>query len=478
MKKSWIALLLCLLLAFPLLPASAEPEGVTRALLVGIDSFVSRSGMSPAAGNNVAALEEILVGTAPLQEIVCATGSSAPADAEELRALLSAAFDGADASDLLLIYFCTHGTFDGEGGGMLLSDGSRETVLTPRELADMLAELPGRKLLVLDACNSGLFIGAGVSDQGGSNPFGQDTAVLTSCAASENSWFWTDAAGSAQGSFYFTMQLCDGMDPRCGAPADANEDGSVTLSELYGWILTNHGTSTPQLYAPEGDWQLAVPQLAGRTSAIRDITFSADAVKAGPDASLTVEFTASRPVCVAYQITRMVDGAWDFAGAQILYDGAERYTTLGEMAGAVTAGRKSRTIDLSGVREGYVLLQLISLDDGQITVHAGHVTAVTNASCDTDVSLQSTANGMYRVFIPHSRPCVFTVTLTDDADGSTLTRLYTRTASRPDSIGGTELFLPQRLLSPYAGHVCRLKVKVDFGSSSVTVLSAAFAPEE
>lgn len=328
MRRIVAVLVLCMLMC-SMLPCSAFSEAVstaipevaedapaciTKALLIGIDSFVSRAGMSPAAGNNVASLQELLLSALHPPKVYTATGNEAPADTDQLKELLQMAFADAVSEDLLLIYICTHGIYQEDAQGLLLSDGITETVLTPDGLAGLLSPLPGRKLLILDACNSGVFIGRGMGSQGGIQPFDSNTAVLTASSAAENSWYWTDTAGSRQGTFYFTQQLCTGISTLCDTPADEDRDAVITLGELYRYLLENHGTSTPQLSPAGTDWALLTPgNETGRGAALRDITFSASAVKAGPNASFTVEYTASRPVCVAYQLTRQYNGAWDFA---------------------------------------------------------------------------------------------------------------------------------------------------------------------
>lgn len=139
----------------------------------------------------------------------------------------------------------------------------------------------------------------------------------------------------------------------------------------------------------------------------------------------------------------------------------------------MTAGRKSRVIDLSGAEAGYILLQLISLDNSKITVHAGHVIAVTDEACDVAVTLTD-CGSEWRLFLRHDLPCIFTVTLLSDETGENLARLFTRTASRPGISDGTELFFSKEQLAPYVGMHCRIKVKAEFASGSVTILSAAF----
>ena len=69
-------------------------------------------------------------------------------------------------------------------------------------------------MLILDACNSGAFIGKGAWDAQLRNSFqSADYQVLTSAGARENSFLWRDRDGVGGGS-YFAQELCEGLRSR------------------------------------------------------------------------------------------------------------------------------------------------------------------------------------------------------------------------------------------------------------------------
>ena len=137
---------------------------------------------------------------------------------------------------------------------LLLSDGETECRLTAAELEALFTDIPGTKIILLDACYSGAFIGKGMRKQPETVCFrSPEFKVLTSSGAMEESWYWNGREDQAQGSFYFTQILTQGISPRWNYPADQNRDGSVTLSELHRYLLKNHGASTPQVYPQEDD---------------------------------------------------------------------------------------------------------------------------------------------------------------------------------------------------------------------------------
>ena len=109
-----------------------------------------------------------------------------------------------------------------------------------------------------------------------------------------------------------------------------------------------------------------------------DVVFSDDIITA--DETLTLAYTALRPVRVAYQIVYRRDGSWRFDEAELVYDEAERFTAFGDLAGAIMPGRKERVITLKQTADdlyGYVLVQVLSLENGRLTMQTGHVITVT-----------------------------------------------------------------------------------------------------
>ena len=455
----WLTVsLLSACFAFPPQQAAAQQGArVNRALLIGVDDFVSRPSTFPSSTNNVFAMQEALqAGNVPFETIMIP--ETHVTDAPSLAELINQTFCCADADDVSYLYISTHGEYDPDHGveaSLLLSDGVTEGRISPAELQAAFDGVAGTKVIILDACYSGAFIGKGMRTQPEHLYFqGDDFKVLTSSGAMEESWYWNAASDSdaaadpsasyQQGAYYFTQALSQSLSPRCGFFADANRDGSVTLSELYDALLENHAASTPQVYPQDDDFVVFTYDTreakldASERSPIGDVTFS-DTTLSEADRRLTIEYIAARPVRVAYQIVSRRDGKWRFDEGQLLYDDVEQYTAFGDEQGAVTAGRKVRTLSLNlqdGQTSGYMLVQVVSIDNGKLTVHAGRVIAIPPAQGELELAVETATQfelGGSRelaIFIRHAFPCQLSVSIVNQA-GDTVYRLCHRQSTRP-----------------------------------------------
>ncbi|NLI22377.1 MAG: CHAT domain-containing protein [Clostridiales bacterium] len=447
----------CMLSAGLVFPAAGEAvDGVrvNRALLVGEDDFVSRPSAYPSSTNNVFAMQEALqYSRDPFEAIMIPDGPVT--GTQGLTAMIRDTFSAADADDVSYLYLSTHGVYDAQDAGqaaLLLSDGRTESRMTAAELEAAFDGIGGTKVLILDACYSGAFIGKGMRRQPDAICFQrEDFKVLTSSGALEESWYWnateptaSDAAQAPQGAFYFTQTLSQGLSPRSGYPADENRDGDVTLRELYHYLTENHAASTPQAYPQEDEFtvfsyntQDALPDTSLR-SPIGDVTFSSSTLSL-TDRRLTLEYIALRPVRVAYQIVNRRDGQWRFDEAQLIYDDVEQYTAYGDERGAVSPGRKVRTLTLNpqnGEASGYVLVQMVSIDQGKLTVHAGRVIAIPPETGELGLSVETVdrfvAGGPreMEIFVAHACPCLLSVVIENEA-GETVRTLCHRQSTRP-----------------------------------------------
>jgi len=493
---SFCALFALMLLALVFCSAqAAQTDQQMRALLIGVDHFVSRPSAYPSSTNNVMAMQQLLQASAhPLARI--AVPETAVTDADILKHYVQDTFQDADEDDISCLYLSTHGVYgEGQEPVLLLSDGVTENGLTPAQLEDAFEGIRGTKLIILDACNSGAFIGKGMSRPPETVHFlGDQFKVLTSSGALEESWYWSSAESGAQGGFYFTQALVQGLSAASGYPADPNRDGLVTLSELYGYLLNNHAASTPQVYPQRDDSVIYHYDLnAAQTDALErapvvDVTFSG-AMLDRDTRQISIEFIATRPVRVAYQIVYQRDGKWEFDKAQLIYDGAERFTAFGDEPGAISAGRKVRTVNLGRLKDnesGYVLVQLVSIDKGVLTVHAGQVICVPPTEGDMRLTAfvqQSFRQGGGRelpIFIGHDYPCSLSVAIVDEND-HVVYRLCHRQATRPLQITPAgSVFYWNGLLkdgTPAAPGIYRIRAQAHINDTTVTVLSAAFTIE-
>ncbi len=482
---------LWLVCALVLLPLCAEAQ--SRVLLIGVDEFVSKPSASPSSQNNVGAMAELFGDMSQPAEALIVP--PAPVTTPQmLHSLIQTTFAEADEDDVSYLYISTHGVYDpasGEPPMLLLSDGKTETGVTPGQLEAAFEGIAGTKVIIIDACNSGAFIGKGMAIPPEEIAFlGGDFKVITSSSALEESWYWSAGAGMAgQGAFYFTHALAEGLSARSGYPADQNRDGAVTLSELYGYLLLNHAASTPQVYPQEDDfvvYRYDETKTEGiQRSPVMDVTFSGTTLSRD-NREISIEFIATRPVRVAYQIVYQRDGKWEFDDAQLIYDQAERFTAFGDQPGAISAGRKLRSIHLGALDEqkyGYVLVQLVSIDQGKLTVHAGRVICVPPAegemrlTASVDAVLDMSSGRELSIFIGHDYPCTLSVAIVDENE-QVVTRLCHRQSTRPMQL------MPEGSVFYWDGTarngekappgVYRVRAQAHMNDTTVTVLSSAF----
>ena len=492
----------CLAALRPLPTARGEEDSVRRerALLIGVDEFVTQPSAYPSSTNNVYAMQEMFQAAAePLEKILV---PDAPVtSAQQLTELIQRVFGGAEAGDVSYLYISTHGLYDPENGvepALLLSDGQTENHLTPEELEAAFDGISGTKVLILDACNSGAFIGKGMTEWDEPPCFlGDDFKVITSSGAREESWYWSAGEDAKQeerqGAFYFTQALCDALSAACGYPADQNHDGSITLKELYDYLLLNHAASTPQVY-PQNDDDFVIfrydpsePLPTGlERSPIMDVTFS-DLVLDQDSREITIEYIAMRPVRVAYQLVYRREGRWEFENAQLIYDDSERFSAFGDQEGAVSAGWKQRTLRLDELADdayGYALVQLVSIDRGKLRVHAGRVLCVLPEeeppapTVEISGSFAPETGRELAVFVGHTSPCTLSVAILDE-EGQVVERLCHRRSTRPMGLAGTTLYWDgkQRDGSPTPAGTYRVRAQIHWKGQTLSVESETFELE-
>ena len=443
----FLAVLLGLLLPFPgrVEEERSGPENhsTLRALLIGCDHFLTQPDTYPAASHNLEILSNVLLKDSRRYALIRSCADTI-ASAEELHAAVTEAFGDAQEEDTSLIYISTHGVFDqagsNAGAALLLSDGTREELLYAPLLEDILDIIPGRKILILDACNSGAFIGKGLSG-GADRVFfsGPRYKVLCSAGGSEASWYFQGAQdASSTGASYFATVLFNGLGGTGDYAADVNDDGQITLEETYAYLTENYAASTPQVYPQnDGRFVLYAYDAAEETTtqkAITDITFEDTLLTAG-ESSVSFSFTVRRPVELYYQIIYHENGAWQFAQAQQFLDGEQP-------DGTVLPGRKARTLDVNTGKAdayGYAIIQLITFEEGQPVLQGARLLCVQPAA--GPVALQVATDPAFLpglgqelcILAQHDVPCGITVNILD-ADGNLVRRLAYEAPSRPQQL--------------------------------------------
>ena len=375
MKKAVIGLLLCLLCVPLMGMKGGTGEGGTRCLLIGCDRFVSMPSTEPAGANNVetmAALLEDFLG----EDTVITRQVNGPGTVEAFEALVKESFREAKGADTALIYLSTHGILREEEMALLLSDGSEEEQLKPEKLKEILDSIPGKKILILDACHSGAVIGKGA--EGLKNWFEDDTCrVLVSSGALEDSWFWSAETDEYTGTGYFTSAMDSALRASDPEQIDPDGNGEICLEELVTRIRSIHGASTVYCW-PEEDKEPLFRLPADRKpgSRLQGVRFG-EAETDGESVVLPISFRAGEAVRVMYQMVPSRNGRWDFEHAVRLPDREK----TGLIRGLVSPGEKERTIRLSRQTfgdDGKVLMQIVTLQGDSLTpiVEAGHAVSL------------------------------------------------------------------------------------------------------
>ena len=218
---------------------------------------------------------------------------------------------------------------------------------------------------------------------------------------------------------------------------------------------------------------------------IMDVTFSGTTLSRA-SRQITIEFIAMRPVRVAYQVVYQRDGKWEFDHAQLIYDEAERFTAYGDQPGAISAGRKVRTLTLGELSEGvygYALVQLVTIDQGKLTVHAGRVISIPPDAADMTLTasvadtFDPSGGRELSIFIGHQYPCALSVSILDEED-RVIHRLCHRQSTRPMQMNpeGTVLYWNGHLKDGTLASpgVYRVRAEAVMNDTTVTVISSAF----
>ena len=171
---------------------------------------------------------------------------------------ISSAFSGADSNDISYFYFSGHGSRVGNTSYICPADITSfvSTAISVDELESALSAIPGIKVVFLDSCYSGGFIGKAIDTTSASkeklesfndeviNVFFQAQSkgllttnqykVLTSCHYYQLCWEILPAEGDPFG--VFTRALCEGCSYSGSYPADTNLDTKVSLQEAYLYV--------------------------------------------------------------------------------------------------------------------------------------------------------------------------------------------------------------------------------------------------
>lgn len=171
--------------------------------------------------------------------------------------------------DLLLLYFSGHGVTDDQGHLYLAAQDTEPEYLPASAIsANFITEAMDRsrskrKVLILDCCHSGAFFrstkavtGAKAVTKATFQGEGYGKVVLTATDSTQYAWSGDDEIIGKTENSVFTHFLIEGLK---GA-ADTNNDGRITLDELYDYVSRNipsRQTPTKWAYNQQGELFIA-----------------------------------------------------------------------------------------------------------------------------------------------------------------------------------------------------------------------------
>lgn len=419
-------------------PARGETEATPalRALLISSDDFVTQPDTSPSSYNNLIAIRQaLLYDTRGYSRIRVSVNE--PLDAQGFADLAQQAFSGAGELDISLVYISTHGirAADGVDFAALLSDGETESSITGKDIHGALKGVPGIKLIILDACFSGAAINKGMDTPLPASAFtGPDFKVLTSAGGLEPSFLWTDGAGTVQGGSFFAHALTEGISREGRYAADSNQDGLITLDELYRHQLRAYGASTPQVYPQEDDFVVFAyrsPYLIPKSRLVTRLEMVSPVIHE-PEDPIHFSYTLTEEARLAYQLVYMEEGNWQFGNPQSIPD-------PGRGDGIVLPGRKEVSFQIQeGLEDlsGYLLLMLITVFEDRSRPLACVLTSVQTQERDPGLHIDSVAGfepgiGEEAAFIlRHQGAIAYSARIENEA-GETVRHLAFDQMSRP-----------------------------------------------
>ncbi len=381
-------------------PVRALGTSTTRALLVACSDFVTQEDLGAATSGNLHMVGSALISAnIGLGNLSIEDGTIGTVDA--LDAAITDAFSQASENDLSIFYLCTHGVLsssDDEQVYLLLGDGQTESPLSAQALYDLLSDIQGEKLLILDACYSGALIGRGQPEMimlpgahaqppAFLSPFLLDSSmhVLTSSSGSESSWYY-DSEGLSSGAVsYFASALSSGLGLYGFAEADLSGDGEVSLMELHRHLSVAVPSSSSQLLSTRADsLLLPVAQNAMLSRPLMGFSYSTSLLHSD-DPVLDFSFTVTHDdTSVQYRLVDFADGSWDWENAKVFLDEGENDSAL------LSVGRKNRALSLEGATAdegGFLMLQVFSVHENEVVLCSERLIAMQPDSAQKELTL-------------------------------------------------------------------------------------------
>ena len=198
-----------------------------------------------------------------------------------VRKAIARFFDLKHRDDLLFLYFSGHGVRDEQGHLYLAVRDTERVVLAGTAIeasfitGRMDRSASKRLVLVLDCCHSGAFgygtkaaQGATVGTATAFEGTGRGRVVLTATDSTQYAWDGDQVLGESENSL-FTHYMIEGL--RTG-DADRDEDGLITIDELYDYVYDHVLNETPRqtpgkwAYGQQGEIVIAQNAAANRAT--------------------------------------------------------------------------------------------------------------------------------------------------------------------------------------------------------------------
>lgn len=129
----------------------------------------------------------------------------------------------AKPADLVFIHASTHGTTE---DGLLRLDSEHAKVIDANDLSASLAKLPCPSLVTIDACQAGGAVRSSLPKQ---------SAWLLGCSETQSTSGQTDDPKVPHG--FLVLALCEAL----RGDADSDNDGLVSIGELFKWVPARAG---------------------------------------------------------------------------------------------------------------------------------------------------------------------------------------------------------------------------------------------
>ena len=256
----------------PLIPP-VQDDIVYRALLVGVGDYINLPDYYPDAdettdlvsppydvGRMYYILNQCRFGSSDSEFSIISELKDLNATKTAILSRINSTFSGADDNDISYFYFSGHGSWDIISTSYICPTDANDTVdslISIDELEAALSVIPGTKVVILDTCHSGGFIGKGKEknyfDRGSLVAFNNNVInifsmsqskdlasnqykVLTSCHIFQTCLSAVDLVNPENSFGIFTMALCQGCGYYGTYPADTNLDTKVSLQESYLYV--------------------------------------------------------------------------------------------------------------------------------------------------------------------------------------------------------------------------------------------------